>query len=167
MKTLAERVEIEQFVYREAQLLDDGELRTWLALFADDGLYWVPIDASRGPAESVSIMRDGKLEREERVFHMLETASVAQNPRSTTIHAVSAVTIETLVPGARWQARSTQVIYETRGGDYRQTGLGNLGVHPATVTHELMRDGERLKIVLKKVLLLNRRAALGNLTFFL
>jgi len=34
--------EIEQFLYREARLLDTGRFEEWLELFAPDGVYWVP-----------------------------------------------------------------------------------------------------------------------------
>lgn len=159
------RTEIEQFVLREAQMLDDFRLREWLGLFADTGLYWVPVDDSKGPAESVSIIRDDKLCREERVFHALETRSPAQTPRSNTVHVVGGMTIDATGPNA-YRARSSQVIYEMREGDFRQSGLGNVQSHVATVTHDLVRTDGALKIALKKVLLLNRRGALGNLTFF-
>lgn len=35
--------EIEQYLYREAALLDDREWDRWEALFADGGTYWVPL----------------------------------------------------------------------------------------------------------------------------
>ena len=35
--------EIEQFLYREARLLDDGRFHDWLALFTDDARYFVPV----------------------------------------------------------------------------------------------------------------------------
>lgn len=34
--------EIEQFLYREAQLLDDGRFAEWLDLFTEDAKYWMP-----------------------------------------------------------------------------------------------------------------------------
>ena len=32
--------EIEQFLYREARLLDERRFRDWLALFTEDARYW-------------------------------------------------------------------------------------------------------------------------------
>ena len=32
--------EIEQFLFREARLIDELRLEEWLALFAGDGVYW-------------------------------------------------------------------------------------------------------------------------------
>lgn len=37
------RDEVEQFLYREARLLDTGRFHEWLELFTDDVRYWVPI----------------------------------------------------------------------------------------------------------------------------
>ncbi|HJZ18253.1 MAG TPA: aromatic-ring-hydroxylating dioxygenase subunit beta, partial [Stellaceae bacterium] len=33
--------EVEQFLYREARLLDERRFHEWLALFADDVRYWM------------------------------------------------------------------------------------------------------------------------------
>src|SRR3954453_15409209 len=35
--------EIEEFLYREAQLLDERRYQEWLALLADDIRYWMPM----------------------------------------------------------------------------------------------------------------------------
>ncbi len=37
------RREIEEFLYFEAELLDDRKLREWFDLLADDIRYWMPI----------------------------------------------------------------------------------------------------------------------------
>lgn len=38
---------IEQFLYREAQLLDHWQWGAWLELFAEDILYWMPVRKNR------------------------------------------------------------------------------------------------------------------------
>jgi benzoate/toluate 1,2-dioxygenase beta subunit len=38
--------EVEQFLYRQAELLDSKKWREWVDLFTDDGIYWMPPDAS-------------------------------------------------------------------------------------------------------------------------
>ena len=37
------RQKIEDFMYLEAELLDERRLREWLELFTDDANYWMPI----------------------------------------------------------------------------------------------------------------------------
>ena len=34
---------IEQFLYREAYLLDHNRLEEWFALFTTDATYWIPL----------------------------------------------------------------------------------------------------------------------------
>jgi len=38
---------VEQFLYAEAQLLDDHEFNTWITLFTDQAHYWVPTRNTR------------------------------------------------------------------------------------------------------------------------
>jgi len=38
---------VEQFLYAEAQLLDDHEFNTWIKLFTDQAHYWVPTRNTR------------------------------------------------------------------------------------------------------------------------
>ena len=44
--------EIEQFLYRQAELLDAKQWQTWMDLFADDGVYWMPARAEQTEWES-------------------------------------------------------------------------------------------------------------------
>ena len=49
----------ETFLYYEADLLDRGEFEAWYELFAEDGLYWVPIgDDGDDPGRAVSVVFD-------------------------------------------------------------------------------------------------------------
>ncbi len=36
--------ELIDFVVREARLIDEHRLDEWLELFADDGIYWMPLE---------------------------------------------------------------------------------------------------------------------------
>lgn len=160
--------EVEQFLYREARLLDDQHLEAWLELFHPDGVYSIPIrDDAAGRGRHVSIVHDDALAREERVYHLLHVQFPAQRPRSRTVHVVSNVEVldreadGTLV-------RSSQVVHEVRAGDFRQVGLGQPQQHVGRVEHELVRDLQgKLRIMQKKILLLDRDMPQGNMTFLL
>src|ERR1700687_1704978 len=41
------QLEIEQYYYQEAELLDDHRYGEWLDLFSDDARYWMPTRANR------------------------------------------------------------------------------------------------------------------------
>ena len=36
--------DIIDFIYAEARMLDEGRYDEWLALWLDDGHYWMPLD---------------------------------------------------------------------------------------------------------------------------
>jgi 3-phenylpropionate/cinnamic acid dioxygenase small subunit len=47
--------EVEQFLYREARLLDERRFREWLELFTDDARYWMGGRSNRYPKTSKAI----------------------------------------------------------------------------------------------------------------
>src|SRR5436190_23923526 len=47
--------EVEQFLYREARLLDTRRFHEWLALFTDDVRYWMSGRSNRYPKSSKAI----------------------------------------------------------------------------------------------------------------
>ena len=48
-------MEVEQFLYREARLLDERRFHEWLDLFTDDVHYWMGARANRYPRNSKAI----------------------------------------------------------------------------------------------------------------
>src|SRR4029077_12714431 len=47
--------EVEQFLYREARLLDDRRFHDWIQLFTDDVRYWMVSRSNRYPKSSKAI----------------------------------------------------------------------------------------------------------------
>ncbi|HIC29718.1 MAG TPA: hypothetical protein EYO85_09835 [Rhodospirillales bacterium] len=47
--------QVEQFLYREARLLDNRQFHQWLELLTDDIRYWIPMRSNRYAATSKSI----------------------------------------------------------------------------------------------------------------
>ncbi|RNM12100.1 3-phenylpropionate/cinnamic acid dioxygenase subunit beta [Nocardioides pocheonensis] len=47
LASLQTHFEVQQFYYREAELLDDGRYADWLTLLADDLDYWMPTRTNR------------------------------------------------------------------------------------------------------------------------
>ena len=159
------RADAEAFLYREARLLDERRYDDWLKLFSTDGLYWVPIDDGTDPYAKVSLIHDDQLRREERVFRLLHTRAHSQDPASRTQHFVSNVEVENGTGEPR--IFSSQIIYEMRaqGGNYRHLELGEQRSIAARCEHVVRPEGDEWRIVLKKMLLLNRDVPIGNLTF--
>ena len=161
------RAAAEDFLYREARLIDEWQLDEWLALFTRDGLYWIPIDDGKPPEASLSLVRDPPLRREERVHHLLHTRFASQSPRSRTLHMVANVEVGRDPDAGEIVLRSNQAIHEIRGGDFRQTGLGELRTLVAAVEHRLRPEAGVLKIAVKKIKLIDRDMPVGNLTFII
>jgi len=159
------REQAELFVIREVRLLDQLQLEAWNSLFADDGLYWIPVDEHAGVDHQAAIIRDDRLRREERVHHQLHNPFPAQTPRSRTLHFVS--NIEVIARDEQVEILTNQLICEMRTGDHKQVGLGTLQTLAAEVSYRLRYDNGNWRITLKKVLLLNRDSWLGNLTFMI
>jgi len=159
------RAEAEDLLFHEARLLDERRLDEWLTLFTNDGLYWTPIDEDASTTNTASLVLDDRLRREERVYHLLHHQFPAQSPRSRTLHTVSNVIVET--DGDEARVISSQIIHETRPGDHKQVGLGEVISLAARVEHRLRRVDGELKISLKKILLINRDGWHGNMTYLL
>ncbi|MEC8463509.1 MAG: aromatic-ring-hydroxylating dioxygenase subunit beta, partial [Pseudomonadota bacterium] len=53
--------EVKEFLISEARLLDERRWEEWLALFAKDGWYWVPIEEKQSnPKTTISLMYDDR-----------------------------------------------------------------------------------------------------------
>ena len=44
---------VEQFLYRQADILDDRRWDDWLGLFTEDGHYWMPVSEDQTAADGV------------------------------------------------------------------------------------------------------------------
>ena len=59
--------QVEQFLYREARLLDSQQFRQWIDLLADDLRYWIPMRSNRYSAasKSISILDSSRYEEDD------------------------------------------------------------------------------------------------------
>jgi 3-phenylpropionate/cinnamic acid dioxygenase small subunit len=117
--------EIETFLYREAELLDERRYEEWLDLFADDARYWMPMrrnvphdDLEREFTREgldVNWFDEGKDTLVRRVKQILTGVHWAEEPLSRTCHMVSNVQVATADPSATDIAvRSRFLIYRNR-----------------------------------------------------
>ena len=68
---------VESFLYREARLMDENAYAEWLALWADDALYWVPAtDDDIHPATQVSTIYDNRARLEARIRRLSSVAQI-------------------------------------------------------------------------------------------
>ena len=89
------RQEVEEFLYQEAELIDSWRLMDWLALFDDNGSYYIPsTDRPEGShKEALFLIADDMPRLRSRVLQLLSGRTWAENPQSRTRHMISNVRI--------------------------------------------------------------------------
>ena len=150
-----ELCEIEQFLYREAWLLDHGRLDEWLGLFTDDATYWIPLQANQAdPLTTSSIVYDDRRLLEVRVRQFQHPRAHARVPAPRTVHQVGNVRV--VEAGAHdVRVGSTLVVVEYRRERHRVWG--------ALVEHRLRRSADGLRIAAKRIDLVNSEAELDGI----
>lgn len=156
------RQDVEDFLFREAALLDDGRLDDWLALFADDARYRLPI-ALDGDELEPALVDDDRERLAERVFRLTSTTAHAQVPPSQTVHDVHNVRLEQL-PGGELLVRCHLTVHEVRVGGPEQVGLGRHRILPGRAEY-VLRPGPPVRIRSKTVHLLHRELPLPSIAF--
>jgi 3-phenylpropionate/cinnamic acid dioxygenase small subunit len=152
---------VEQLLYREAQLLDRHQLEQWLSLYTDDATYWVPLEMGQvDPINTSSIIYDDRTLMEIRVKQYLHPRAHARVPQHRTCHQVSNVLPAPATGGSNaleQHISSTLVVVEFRQERQRVWG--------ATVEHRLRATDEGLRIVSKRVDLVNSESDLDGIAF--
>lgn len=153
---------LRDFVYAEARLLDEGRYEDWLALFAEDGRYWMPLTPGQtDPRLQTSLLYEDPLLLRVRVERLAGQRTFSQQPRSRCHHLLQRPEVEELdAAGGRYVTRTAFHYVETRQDE--QT------LYAGWVRHELRHhvDGA-LRISLKRVDLVNCDASFGNISLFL
>jgi len=88
------RPDFEEFIYNEADLLDNWNLLEWRALFAPECRYYVPnpgADPYASPQESLYLVADDAHHLTERVKRLGKRTAHAEHPRSSTQRVVTNV----------------------------------------------------------------------------
>ena len=117
------QLEIERFLYREAQLLDDGKFHEWLELLADDLEYWMPTRQNRmrrergteiGRRDELALFDESKLSMLQRVKRLDTGMAWAEDPPSRTRHLITNVSIEPTEKDHEIEVTSAFMLYRTR-----------------------------------------------------
>ncbi len=104
------------FLHREARLLDERRFEEWQALFAPDGVYWVPARAGQtDPLHEVSIFYDDPVMMAARIRRLRHPRIHAEVPPSQAVRSVTNIEV---LPGASGlvEARSVLLMTEFRAG---------------------------------------------------
>ncbi len=127
--------EIEQFLYREARLLDERRLHEWLELLTDDIHYWMAGRTNRYPktSKAISILDPGRYVEDDltrynevalldedkrslvqRVARLDTGMAWAEDPPSRTRHLIANIEVEPGDGAQEVRAYSNFVVYRSR-----------------------------------------------------
>ena len=127
--------EVEQFLYREARMLDERRFHEWLELFTDDVRYWMAGRSTRYPRSSKAITvldperrQESELAIEDEMAILDETKVTlvgriarldtgmawAEDPPSRTRHIISNIEVEPGDAASELKVYSNFLVYRTR-----------------------------------------------------
>jgi 3-phenylpropionate/cinnamic acid dioxygenase small subunit len=162
--------EIAQFLYTEAELLDERRHDEWLALLADDIRYWMPMrrnvkygDEAREftrETEDISWFDEGKDTLTRRVRQIQTGIHWAEEPQSRITHMVSNVMLLTVAPDER------EVVAKSRFLIYRNRVETETDLLVGKREDTLRRVGDGWLIARRKIVLDQNVLLTKNLTFF-
>jgi len=152
-------VTAEEFLYHEAQLLDERRFEEWLELFTDDAVYWVPEGEEEDPVRRVSIAYDDRRRLHERVLRLGSGFAYAQDPPSRTCHLIGNVRVRDAETDGELDVASSLIVAEVRRNAQ--------SIFAGHVEHRLVPDGDGYLIRRKVVRLVNSDVPLGNVSFLI
>ena len=128
------RLEVEDFLWQEADLLDEFRYEEWLDLLTDDLTYWMPIRANvpsremehemvkDGPA--LSWYTDDKPTLEKRVSQIRTHVHWADEPYSRVSHIISNIQVLGWESANELKVKCRFVFYRNRHEDEQSTFIG-------------------------------------------
>ena len=173
IETMLLQNEVEQFLYHEAELLDERRFVEWLDLLANDIRYWMPMrrNVKFGELEreftregqDINWFDEGKSTLERRVNQILTGVHWAEEPLSRICHMVSNVQVLNADPTAvgprEVSLKCRFLIYRNRGETETDHLIGKR-------EDTLRREDGSWKIARRKIILDQNVLLAKNLTFF-
>jgi p-cumate 2,3-dioxygenase beta subunit len=158
------RLEVEEFLFDEADLLDDWRLMEWADLFTEDGRYLVAptgIDhpETLDPEKVLFLVADDRERVRQRAIRLLKKGAHAEYPHSRTRHLVSNIRVPEPANG-EIRARANFVTFRTKGN----LTMEYMGRHH----YRLVKQGDAFRIREKRTCLdLNTLTPQGRVTIIL
>src|ERR1700676_4064404 len=166
-------LEVAQFLYNEAELLDERRHDEWLALLAEDIRYWMPMrrnvkfgDTTREftrEGEDISWFDEGKETLTRRVKQIQTGIHWAEEPQSRIAHLVTNVQLVEASPSV---AEPQEVAVKCRFLVYRNRVETETDLLVGKREDMLRRVGDDWLIARRKIILDQNVLLSKNLTFF-
>lgn len=148
------------FISMEADCLDHRDYAAWLSLWADDGIYAIPIDPDADDlADRLNYAYDDAAMRRMRVARLTSGESISARDAANTLRSVSRFRLLDPEVDGVTRIRCAQHLVEYRRGTFR--------TYVANVTYALRRENGKIRLTGKTVRLLNSTDALAGMSFLL
>jgi p-cumate 2,3-dioxygenase beta subunit len=142
------RQQVEDFLYAEADLLDNWRLDEWLALFDQErGGYYMPTTdcpPDADPGTALFLIADDMTKLRSRVEQLLSGLTWAENPKSRTRHMVNNVRILGMA-GEVLRVQANFVVFRMR--------FQNIDPYIGTYHYKLIPNNGSFKILERRVVL--------------
>ena len=159
---------VEQFLLREARLLDEERWDAWLQTVSEAIHYWMPGIENRrredksGPyrLEHMAFFDDGMRELQRRVSRFKQPSAWAENPPTRNVHLISNIEVYAGQQEGEYLAYSCFINVRSRGLDeqYQLTGR----------REDVLRlEADGLKLFKRKILIPNAMLLCKNINTFL
>ncbi|MGH7046919.1 MAG: 3-phenylpropionate/cinnamic acid dioxygenase subunit beta [Stellaceae bacterium] len=165
--------EIADFLFCEAELLDERRYEDWLALVAPDIRYWMPMrrNVKTGEHEreftradhDINWFDEGRETLERRVKQLLTGIHWAEEPVSRITHIVSNVQLLGATPSV---GEAAEVATKCRFLIYRNRVETETDILVGKREDRLRRNGDSWQIARRKIILDQNVLMSKNLTFF-
>ena len=149
---------IEQFLFREARLADDGDYDGWESLWTDDGVYWIPANGDDiDPERPMSIVYDNRSRIALRVRQLKHDKRHSQNPRSRLRRLLANIEVLETDAGGDAVVGANFIVYESRERGTTIWGGRN--------EYRLRQVDGQWRMARKKVMLVDNDRPLSTLAF--
>ena len=167
------KYEIEEFLYEEAELLDERHFEEWLELLTDDIRYFMPMRRNvkfgeldrefTREGQDINWFDEGKDTLTRRVNQILTGIHWAEEPLSRICHTVSNVQVLKATPSV---SDATEVAVKCRFMVYRNRVETETDILVGKREETLRKVDVRWKIAHRKIILDQSVLLAKNLTFF-
>jgi 3-phenylpropionate/cinnamic acid dioxygenase small subunit len=150
------QLEIQDFLFREASLLEENRLEEWLALFTEDARYEMPVRVNVQPVKGAkgagaqpktfALFDDDRGTLGLRVRRLGTDLAHAETPVSVTQRLISNVRVEPVGDDGSFTVFSSFIVYQERRGRHSAMFLGKR-------RDLLRREGDLLKIAERRITL--------------
>jgi len=165
--------DIEEFLYQEAELLDERRFEAWLELFTEDARYWMPLRRNvkfgeldrefTRAGQDINWFDEGKDTLTRRVRQILTGVHWAEEPLSRVCHMVANVQILHATPSV---SEPAEVTAKCRFLIYRNRVETETDLLVGKREDVLRKVDSQWKIAQRKIVLDQNVLLAKNLTFF-